>query len=203
MIMVLEQPAATKRQNHHWTEEEKEMVRLYYKGTRESVQELMKMLGLSFYSVKSQVDLLGLARVKPADWTPEEIARLEKMVPHYSVRTMAKKLGRSANAVKIKATRLHFSLRAHDGWYTKREVGEMCGVDHHRVQYWIDRGDLKASWHHGHKPTRNGSGCWHIEKKHLAEFLRCHCQELQGRNIDLFGIFEVMDLIRTDWKGGD
>jgi hypothetical protein len=182
---------------HRWTQEEREMVRLHYDGTRESIIRLQGLIGASFYGVKGQIANMGLARVKPADWSPEDLKRLEAMIPHYSVKTMAQKLGRSENAVHVKATRLHFSLRYRDGWYTKAEVSEICGVDHKKVQCWIDRGDLKASWHHGHKPSMHGSGAWHIERKDLASFIRAHCQELQGRNIDLFILLEVLGVIGT------
>jgi hypothetical protein len=187
--------AEVRESRHQWTKEERELVRLHYDGTRESVIRLQSLIGASFYGVKGQIEKQGLARVEHIEWSPEELKRLEEMVPHYSVKTIAQKLGRSDNAVKVKATRLHFSMRYRDGWYTKAEVAEICGVDHKKVQGWIGSGDLKASWHHGHKPSKHGSGAWHIEREDLASFIRARCHELQGRNIDLSIMLEVLGVI--------
>ena len=197
-MIVCERPPV--KHSHKWTEDERGLIRLYYNGTRESIEQLIRLTGASYYGVKGQIAKLGLARIKPADWSPEEIQKLEQMIHRYSIKIISQKLGRSMNAVKVKATRLHFSLRTRDGWYTKSEVAKICGVDHHRVQAWIDRGDLKAGYHHGHHPTQFGSGSWHIERRHLVQFITAHCQELQGRNIDLFSILEVLDVIKTNWE---
>ena len=94
----------------------------------------------------------------------------------------------------LKAKRLHLSRRVRDGWYTKKEVCEMLGVDHHKVQHWIDRGWLKASYHTEQKPQKNGMAMWHINEANLSNFIIGHCSELQGRNIDLFGIFTCLGI---------
>jgi len=96
-----------------------------------------------------------------------------------------KKLKRSANAVKIKATRLKLNLRLRDSWYTKSEVAEICGVDHKKVQQWIDSRALKATWHYGRKPCKEGMSSWHIEAEDLKEFIIYYCGELLGRNVDI------------------
>lgn len=82
--------------------------------------------------------------------------------------------------------------RVRDGWYTKREVGEICGVDHHKVQQWIDTGKLKATWEHGARPQKNGSASWHIEESDFRDFLYRRSCELTGRNVDLFQMVNIL-----------
>jgi hypothetical protein len=180
---------------HRWTNAEHELVRLHYDGHAASVRQIASTLDVTFYAVKGRVGVLGLAREKPAEWSPEEIARLEQMLPRYSVQYIARRLGRSANGIAVKIKRLHLSRRVRDGWYTKNEASEILGVDPKTVQCWINRGELRASWHHGHKPSQVGSASWHIERKDLAGFIRCHARELTGRNIDLFCLLEVLGQI--------
>jgi len=190
---------ASGRRNHEWTPAELELVWLHYNGTRESVKLLSKLTGASFYGVKGQVMRLGLARVKPSNWSPEELKYLADNIHRKSVKTISREMGRSINAVKVKATRLHYRLREHHGWYTKKEVAEICGVDHKKVQEWFDGGYLKAIYHFpDRKPTRNGSAMWHIEKADFAAFLKAHCQELLGRNVDLVQILTICGVIEGD-----
>ena len=185
--------------NHVWTEDDKGLVRLHYDGTRESCEKLAGMIGCSRQAVKSKVELLGLSfQVKQPDWTAQEKDYLRTHYTFQSVNIMAKTLHRSPNAVKIKVTRMHLSLRNRDGWYDKMDVCEMLGVDHHKVQAWIDRGDLKATYHHGKRPTAKGMSMWHIDVGDLKDFVVHHCQELQGRNIDIFSILDLCGVIPVE-----
>ena len=184
--------------NHIWTEEERGIVRLHYDGTRESIKLIMGILNVSFYAVKGQVQFLGLGMHKQPDWTEAELEYIRGHYDSQSCIVIGRHLHRSINAVKIKATRMHLSLRTREGWYDKMDICEMLGVDHRKVQAWIDRGDLKASWHTGTKPSQKGMAMWHIEAEDLKEFIICHCHELQGRNIDIFSILDLCGLIPTD-----
>jgi hypothetical protein len=184
------------RGNHRWTEAEQDLVRLYYDGTRASIDKLMNMVGCSRYGVKGQVAFLGLARrMKEPNWTEKELRYLEQHYQKQSVRVMAHALGRSMNAVKVKATRLHYSLRARDGWFSKMEVCEMLGLDHHQVQRWIDSGELKASYHTGRRPSQKGMSMWHVDAADLKALIISRCQDLQGRNIDIFCILDLFGVL--------
>jgi predicted DNA-binding ArsR family transcriptional regulator len=87
---------------------------------------------------------------------------------------------------------LKLHLRSRDDWYTKKEVCEILGVDHKRVQSYIDNGLLTASYHNGHKPGKLGMAMWHIERKDLSSFIRKYCDEFTGRNVDLTQIVEIL-----------
>jgi len=187
--------SAKRPRNHQWTEEEQGLVRLHYDGTRASVEKLMALIGCSRYGVKGQVAFLGLALSKQPNWSEKELHYIKIHYKKESVRVMAHALHRSMNSVKVKTSRLHFSLRSRDGWYTKKEVCEILGVDHHAAQRWIDSGDLKATYHTGRKPSQKGMAMWHIEAADLKTFIIGHCQEFQGRNIDLFCILKVLGVL--------
>jgi len=170
---------------HRWTEDERQIVRRDYKGTTASVQMIAAHLGVTRCAVKGQVQSMGIAMQKSPPWTKDEIERLEELIHRFSVSQIAKRLHRSCNAVKVKATRLKLKLRLRDDWYTKNEVAEICGVDHKKIQSWIDNGALKASWHNGTRPQKNGMAMWHIEAKDLRGFIINYSGELLGRNVDI------------------
>lgn len=170
---------------HKWIEEERDIVRRDYKGTNASAQMIADRLGVTKCAVKGQAAALGILQQKSPPWTPKELERLEELIHHYSVREIARRLHRSHNAVKVKATRLKLKLRLRDDWYTKMEICQICGVDHRKVQQWIDSGALKASWHNGRRPSQKGMAMWHIEAADFKEFIINYSGELLGRNVDI------------------
>lgn len=170
---------------HKWTEDEREIVRRDYKGTNASAQQIADRLGVSLWAVKGQASILGILQPKSPPWSRKELDHLEELIHRKSVVEVAKVLHRSPNAVKVKATRLKLKLRSRDDWYTKRDVCEICGVDHKKVQQWINSGALKASWHNGQRPSAKGMAMWHIEGADLKQFIINHSGELLGRNVDI------------------
>jgi len=181
-----------KAHKHYWTEEEQEIVRRDYNGKNQSADEIAQRLGVTRCAVKGQVQKLGLAMQKSPRWTQEELKHLAELIHRYSVIGVARRLHRSPNAVKVKATRLKLQLRTRDEWYTKKEVSEILGVDHKKVQSWIDSGVLTATYHNGKKPQKNGMAMWHIETKALKNFLIQHSEELLGRNVDIQQIVWIL-----------
>lgn len=177
---------------HHWNESERIIVRRDYQGTNDSARRIAQRLGVSFNGVKGQIQKLGIAKIRHYRWTPEEDMRLRELLGEYAPITVAKLMKRSVNSVTVHSKRLGIYRRYRDGWYTKNEVREIFGVDHKWVQARIDNGALGASWHHEHRPQKNGGGSWHISEKSLREFIKNHSYELTGRNVDLIQIVSIL-----------
>lgn len=181
-----------KAPKHKWQEHEIDIVRRDYKGTNRSADLIASKLGVTRCAVKGQVQRLGIAMNKSPRWTEKEIELLEELIHKNSVTTIARRLNRSINAVTVKAKRLKLNLRSRDDWFNKKEVTEICGVDHKKVQTWIDSDALKASYHNGHRPSKNGMAMWHIEAKDFKRFLLNYSSELLGRNTDIQQIIWIV-----------
>ena len=181
---------------HKWTDEERDIVRRDYRGTTKSAELIAVRLGVTCNAVKGQIQKLGIAMDKSPPWTQKELDQLKNLIHRYSPIGVAKRLHRSENAVRVKAKRLKLNVRGRDDWFTKREVAEICGVDHRKVQVWIDGGSLKASWHNGHCPQKNGGAKWHIESDDFRAFLIGYSSELLGRNTDIQQIIWIV----TDYE---
>lgn len=184
---------------HRWTEEERDIIRREYAQTHESKRRIAAKLSLmtgeriTANGVAGQIQRMGIAKsTSRRPWTPEEDETLRELIHRFATITIAKRMKRSLNAVEVRAKRLGIKRRYRDGWYTKREVAEILGVDHKKVRAWMDAGKIKASYHHGHKPQKNGSGAWHFAEKDLASFIRCYPDELNGRNVDLIAIVDIL-----------
>ena len=176
---------------HKWTDEERDIVRREYNGTNQRSEQIAAKLSytagdkITLFAVKGQAAKMGIMQDKSPDWTEKEIEKLTEMIGSYSPFTIAKRLNRSLNAVVAKSKRIGLSRRVREGWFTKKEVCEIMGVDHKKIQGYIDRGELKASYHSNVKPKQNGGACWHINQVDLIDFIKVNADEFMGRNVDL------------------
>jgi hypothetical protein len=180
---------------HRWTEIESEYVRVNYDGTGQSVQIMAGYLQMSFQQVKSHIQFLGIANhTGYARWDPKDDDIVRELVGKVSPNGIARRLRprRTARAVVVRIKRLGLSRRNRDGWYTKTETAQIFGVGHHRIQCFIDAGFLRASYHFDRKPSKLGMSMWHIEEDAIASFLKRHPEELNGRNVDLIQVVQIL-----------
>jgi len=181
------------RQNHKWTDDERDIIRRDYKHTHKSRRELADRLGVTEYGVAGQISTMGIAKSNDRrQWTPQEKEKLAKLIPRYCPRRIARMMHRSLNSVVVMAKRINTPRRYREGWFTKREACEILAHDHKWVQVRIDSGALKATYHYEERPTQKGMSAWHIEEADLVQFIRKHPQELVGCNIDIIMIVELL-----------
>jgi len=181
------------RQNHKWTDDERDIIRRDYKHTRKSRQELAARLGVTEYGIAGQISTMGIAKSDDRHpWSPREKEKLAKLIPQYCPRRIARMMHRSINSVVVMAKRINAPRRYREGWFTKREVCDILAHDHKWVQARIDSGALKATYHYGERPTQKGMSAWLIEEADLVQFIRKYPQELVGCNIDIMMIVELL-----------
>jgi len=187
----------TRRIPHQWTEEEKAVLRAEYTGTYHSASLIAAKLGVSPGAVRAMVQNLGITKQRSRPWSSKELQDLERMVHKYSAATIARRLHRSLTAVQTKITKLKLKGQQRDDWYTAIEAARILGVNHYKVERWIQAGELKATRHNG--VCKQGSP-WHIWEKDLKKFIVTHADELTGRNVDLqqivFLLVPEMELYR-------
>jgi len=185
---------------HKWTDAERGIARRDYRGTDQSADEIAQYLGVTKWAVKGQLAKMGLLQQKSPPWAEKELERLAQLIHRYSIIGVAHRLHRSPNAVKVKATRLKLQLRTRDDWFTKKEVAEILGVEHKKVQSWINSGALIATYHNGRKPSKLGMAMWHIELKDLRKFIINYSEELLGRNVD---VQQIVWIVANDPPTGE
>ena len=190
--------AARRTIKHKWTPEEEDIVRQQYRGTHQSCQDIADYLNhagakppISQFAVQGRVTKLGIRQRENRRWTEREMARLQEWTGQYPSVLIAQKLKRGVVSVTVKMKRMGLSRRAKTGWYTKKDVGEMLGVDHKKVQRWMDDGYLKAVPDQ-EIPQKNGGGQWRIVENDLRTFLLRFPQELVGRNLDVCQVFDII-----------
>jgi hypothetical protein len=175
---------------HKWTEAERDIIRRDYKGDDASAERIARYFDVSVNAVKGQIQTLGLSFAAHRHWTEDEEEQLKELITQYSVHAVHKMIGRSISSITQKAAELKCSMRTRDEWYNKSDVCEILGVDHHKIQQWINSGALKAD---RRRETEEGrTSCWHILESDLKTFIVGHCFELIGRNVDLFAIVHIV-----------
>ncbi len=179
--------------HHHWTDEEREIVRRDYAYTHVSRRQLAVNLRVTESAIAGQVARMGIAKKSDRQrWDPQQDQILERLIGQKSPARIAKIMKRSVNSVVVRSKRLGLSRRQRYGWFTKTEVAEILGVGHRWIQQRIDSGVLKATWYTDHKPGKGGQALWHIDATDLGKFIRKYCHELNGRNVDLMQLVHVL-----------
>ena len=191
--------------NHRWTPEEKEIIRREYEQSRCSREEIAARLGVTTAAVAGQVARMGLQkRTDRRPWIPEEDETLRQLVEKKPMTVIARRMHRSVNSVTVRSKRLNLSRRQRDGWHTMREAEEILGMDHHWILKRIMDGRLKANRHlHEGNQENARRTMWRIEEKELRRFIRRFAHELNGRNVDLMQVVQILSgLIQPESEEG-
>ena len=100
-------------------------------------------------------------------WTDEEIAKLEEWAGMFTVEQMAKKLGRSWNAVNLQIGRLGIpGIRRGTEHLSMRQLSIVVGIDSRTIyKKWVAKGGLK--------PMRKGSMVMFSQDR-VIRFMRDH-----------------------------
>lgn len=130
-----------------WTQEQDDFLRAHWDDM--SDEEMAVVVGHPPSSTQARRGKLGLYHRKGyrgKDWTQEELDYIQEVWGEKTIPQIAKHLGRSINAVKVKTTRLGYTGQK---WYgnmmSARKVSELLGVDVHAVcDYWIPKCGLKG-----------------------------------------------------------
>lgn len=172
------------RQEHHWTLEELQTLKAEYDGRAETITRLVRDIGVPRGALERRVRILGLGKnIYDSQWTKEQDEKLEALINRYPLSYVAENLGRTQKAVKCRAYKLGISIGQHDGWYNMEEVCYLFGTNRSKVKYWMASGALKG------ETTPHE---WRFEEKELRKFILQKCPELVGRNIDLYGVIELV-----------
>ena len=164
--------------------------RMYDSAIRGRSQEIANRLRRPRWVVNRRAVALGLSRPKDRPWSAEDRDYMEANYHRSAMKVMAKRLGRSPTAIKLKAKRL--GLRKYDEGYTASSLAEALGVDPHWVLSRIRSGRLRAAPRRTDRKPEQGGDSWLITDDALLDFLREHSYEVDLHKVDSLWF---MDLI--------
>jgi hypothetical protein len=180
-----------RKQKYILDEPGRRLILARYDGSSRAINDIMRYFtprGIPRSVVRKWAAQMGLARQKGPQWTAEEEAYLETYLHKMSLATIAKHLGRTRTAVKLKAKRLGTSKTAEG--YTMRGLCLGLGVDHHKVTKWVERGWMKGSRRNSDR-TSNGD-IWYFSDRAIKEMVRTHPEEIDPRRVEWLWFIDVL-----------
>lgn len=164
--------------------------RMYDPTVKGRCQEIANRLKVPRWVVNRRAVALGLSRPKDRPWSADEVSYLEGNFHRVSIKTLARKLGRSPTALKLKAKRL--GLRKYDEGYTARSLAEALGVDPHWVLARIRSGKLRASHRQTERTIQQGGDSWMITDDAVLDLLREHPYDIDLRKVDSLWFIDLI-----------
>lgn len=172
----------------YWTPEQDQFLRDHWQEM--SDEELAGNVGHTLSATRARRGKIGLRHrqsFKGKDWSKEELDYIREVWGQKTIPEIARKLGRTINAVRIKTQRMGYTGQK---WYgemmSARKVSELLGVDVHAVcDYWIAKCGLKG------KAKRLGETkktTTIIMFEDLLEWLEAHQDLWDSRRVELFGL---------------
>ena len=151
---------------------------------------IARKLGVPRWAVNRRAVALDLSRPKDKPWTPREEDYLEANYHKVSMRALARYLGRSATAIRLKAKRL--GLRKYGEGYTALSLSQALGVDTHWGLARIRAGKLKAAHRQMERTPAQGGDSWLITEESVIAFIKQHPYELDLRKVDSLWFLDLV-----------
>lgn len=177
-----------RQQLHVLDEPGRRLILAKYDGKTETIDELCRQLCVPRWKVKYWACDLGLTRQKEPRWTEEEIAYLERNLHTQSLGKIAKHLGRTKVAVRLKAKRLGVNKIYQEG-YTMKGLCVGLGCDHHKVERWIANGWLKGR---RRESERTHSDFWYFTDTDIRALIASHPLEIDPRRADWLWLVDIL-----------
>lgn len=169
----------------------RQLILARYDGRTATIDELARRLGVPRYVVKRWGRELGLARQKEARWTPDEDSYLEEHLHRLSLAAIATHLGRTKNAVTLRAQRHLGISKGYEG-YTLCGLCAALGCDHHKVERWLRAGWLRGTRRQSERTPQQGGDMWLFTDGAVRAFVREHPQEVDPRRADWVWLVDVL-----------
>lgn len=162
-----------------------------YGSVSQSIDYLVERLGVPRHVIKNWGQDMGLARIKERNWTPEELAYLEKYYQkpagkRAAIADIAKHLGRTITSVRIKAKRMKYHRETGDA-YTIRGLADALGCDPHKIQRWIDN-----KWLYAPRDKSREDGRRAIQAHEIRLFILRHPHEVDPRRADWLWLLTIL-----------
>lgn len=183
------------RRKYVWEPWMDDVLRRDYDSHPATLDRLEQQLRVPRHAIKQRARRLGLQRTRAALWTETDEAYLRQWIGRKALREIAQHLGRTKEAVWLKAKRLHLN-QSQDG-YTARALEVLLGWEVHTTTRLIGKGWLKATRRHTERTAKQGGDLWHIAERDLRACILAHPELVNPRRLGDWPWF--LDLV-TDGK---
>ena len=176
---------------YFWTSENDAFIRRHYNpNVRGRARDIAAALGVPKWAVNKRAGVLGLSRPKDVPWSPSDIAYLEANFHRLAIKRIAKELGRTVTAVKLKAKRLGY--RKNGEGYNVHSLSQALGVDPHWVSDRIRDGKINAGTRSTERTPQQGGDSYLITDQEVLRFVRKHTLEIDLGKVDRLWFLDLV-----------
>jgi hypothetical protein len=172
------------------TRDREDQLRQAYKRSRtktelsEEVTILANTWGVPRSTVTNLAQKLGVSLLAWKTWNDEELAFLREQAESMSIKRIAKALKRSPVLVRQQMHRLQLSAEVSEG-YSLRQLQELLGVKHTRIQMWLTKGWLRMEHE---RVTERSVQRFLFQRMDAYSFRNCEESWLKGMLNPNFGL---------------
>ncbi|HLG96669.1 MAG TPA: hypothetical protein VKX49_10205 [Bryobacteraceae bacterium] len=199
LAQAMAHPAQAHRRKYHFTAAVDEEIRRAYHlfldyNNRRAISACARKLEVPRWAINRRAAVLGLARIKEPEWNAAEVAVLERW-GHLTDAVIQRKLKAegfhcSVNAIHLKMKRMHIKQNL-DG-YSANALAIACGVDGHKITYWINRRMLKATRSGTARTGSQGGDTYWITHHAVREFVLKHPDEIDLRKVEKWWFLDLV-----------
>ena len=176
---------------YFWTPVHDAFIRRHYDPkVRGRARDIAAHLKVPKWALNRRARDLGLSRVKESPWSPADVAYLETNYHRMATKQIAKRLGRTVTAVKLKAKRLGY--RKNGVGYNLHSLSQALGVDPHWVRDRIRAGLIAARTRATERTIQQGGDSYLITDQEVLSFLRKHTFEVDLRKVDQLWFLDLV-----------
>lgn len=172
-----------------WSEEDKNYVIQNYRHNWESAQQVANVLKRTPIAVQCMAGTLHLYNRIRKNWSKKEDEFLVENYAQKSMHSLVNYLKRSRNSIYCRAEYLGIVRHNRNDCFTIQELVTALGVAHRTIRSWADSGQLRCE-------TEKADGGpvfrYRVTRQNLKAFLKKHPLELQGKNVDMVWLIDVL-----------
>jgi hypothetical protein len=171
-------PGIDKKQKYSLDEPGKRLLIEKYDGTPKTINELVERLRAPRWKIHKWAKQLGLVHTRNnnREWTKQDETYLEANIHKMNIRAIAKKLGRTENAVRKRAATIGIN-KCSDG-YTLRGLALALGCDPRAIKRWIEKGWLRGM---RRQTDREQGDLWYFSDAAVRDFIKKHPDAIDHR----------------------
>ena len=179
------------RQKYFWTPDLDALLRRHYDpSVKGRARNIAAHLGVPKWVVNRRAEVLGITRPRDIPWSPSDVAYLEANYHRAHIKEIAKELGRTVMAVKLKARRLGY--RKNGEGYNTQSLSLALGVTSTWVSQRIRDGKINAGRRFTERTVQQNGDSYLITDQDVFRFIREHTFEVDLRKVDQLWFLDLV-----------
>lgn len=183
---------------HTWAKDDKDYIRSEYRHSRASVENIARKFGVTTKAIRMLISRMGLVKYL-ALWAPTQETFLRENYDKLPTAKIARMLRKTEGAVRHKSHRLNLSKFDRFEWFTLTEVCTILGVSRDWLNKRLNNGfkfDIRP-FYLDRIPKQGSNAPWYISESSLCDFIRRYPEELQGHNVDMTVLVQILAGIKV------